>query len=185
MDFVHSGDTEAIMSEHHSAPSVHKFAHAAPDPISADAALVPKFLHAAKIANENCDRAVALAHKLSAQLREAQSRINQLELEADGLVDRLRAEAETVVAKLRSDADARVERTKRETDVRIARVEAEAKNRVSRLQGELTQAQQRADRVKAETDPLIERIKFEADKRVARRAPLAMRSMSSGADEIW
>ena len=54
----------------------------------------------------NCDRATALARTLSAQLREAQSRINQLEREADGLVERLRAEAEDA-AKLGSDANAR------------------------------------------------------------------------------
>src|SRR5437879_4617485 len=99
-----------------------------PDPAAADPAFVAKLQQTANLANENCDRAMALAHKLSAQLREAQSRINQLELEADGLVDRLRAEAETAVAKLQSDANARVDRTKREADERIARVETEAES---------------------------------------------------------
>ena len=120
------------MRESHSASSVHEFARDDSDPVPADPALVAKLQQAAKLANENCDRAMALAHKLSAQLRDAQSRINQLELEADGLIDRLRTETETAVAKLQSDADARVDRTKREADERIAHVVAEAENRVRR-----------------------------------------------------
>jgi hypothetical protein len=134
----------------------------------ANPAFAGKLQQAAILANENCDRATALAHTLSAQLREAQNRINRLEFEADGLVDRLRAEAKTAVAKLQSEADARVDRTNRQADERIARQEAEAKNLVSRLQGELTQAKQRAERVKAESDARIERIKIEADEGVAR-----------------
>ena len=131
------------MRESYSAPSVHEFAREDPDPVPADPALVARLQEAAKLANENCDRALALAHKLSAQLREAQSRINQLELEADGLVDWLRTETEAAVAKLQSDADARVARTKREADERIARVEAEAKNR---LEEELAQVRRSEDR---------------------------------------
>jgi chromosome segregation ATPase len=158
------------MRESHSASSVHEFVREDPDPGAADPAFVAQLQHEAKVANENCDRAMALAHKLSAELREAQSRINQFEHEADGLVDRstfdqLRVEAETAVAKLQSDADARVARTKREADERIASVEAETENRIGRLQGELAQE---CDRVKIEADARIERISLEADERVAR-----------------
>ena len=153
------------MRESHHALSVHEFAPEDSDPVPADPALVAKLQQAAKLANENCDRAMALAHKLSTQLREAQSRINQLELEVDGLVHRLRKESETAVVKLQSDADARVDRTKREADERIAHVVAEAENRVRRLQKELVQAR---DRVKVEADAHIERIKIEADDSIAR-----------------
>ena len=119
------------MRERQSAPSVRKFAREDPEP--ADSAFEAK--QAANLANENCDRAMALAHKLTAQLREAQNRINQLEIDADGLVDRLRADAETAVAKLQSDADARVDRTKREADKQVARLESEAENSRRSLAG--------------------------------------------------
>jgi chromosome segregation ATPase len=158
--------TSAVMSERQSATLVRRFAHEDSNP--AHPAFAEKLQQAANLANENCDRATALAHTLSAQLREAQNRINQLEFEADGLVDRLRAEAKTAVAKLQSEADARVDRTNRQADERIARQEAEAKNLANRLQGELAQAKQRAERVKAEADARIERMKTEADERVAR-----------------
>jgi hypothetical protein len=81
-----------------SAPSVRKRVREAPDPT--DPAYVAKLQQVASLANENCDRAMALAQKLSAQLRDAQDRINELEVEADGLVDRLRVETEAAVAKL-------------------------------------------------------------------------------------
>ena len=45
-------------------------------------AIVTKIQRAADLSNENCDRALALAHKLSMQLRAAEDRINQLEAEA-------------------------------------------------------------------------------------------------------
>ena len=154
------------MVEHQSAPSVRNFAREDP----ADPILVAKLQQAVNLANQNCDRATALAHKLSGQLRDAQDRINQLELEADGLVDRLHGEAQTAVAKLQSDADARVDQTKREADERIAGLEAEAENRINRLQGELAQAKQLADLVKSEADARIERTKAEADERVASAA---------------
>ena len=63
------------MSEHQSAPSVRKLVREDPDP--ADPAFVAKLQQAANLANENCDRAMALAHKLSSELREAHDRINQ------------------------------------------------------------------------------------------------------------
>jgi len=152
------------MGEGQSAALVRNFAREASN--QANLAFAEKLQQATHLANENCDRATALAHTLSAQLREAQNRINQLEFEADGL-NRLRAEAETAAAKLQSEADARIDRTNRHADERIARQQAEAKNLVSRLQDELAQAKQRADREKAESDARIERIKIEADKRVA------------------
>ena len=157
------------MSETHSTPSVHNFDRE--DAAPADPTIVAKLQQAANLANENCDRATALAQKLSAQLREARSRINQLELEADGLADRMRAEAEAAVAKLQSDANVRVERAKREADARIARVEAEAESRVRHLQAELTQAQQLTDRAKADAQIARERIaraETEANERLRR-----------------
>jgi F0F1-type ATP synthase membrane subunit b/b' len=159
----------AVMTQSQSTPSVPNLAwdNAAP----ADPAFVAKLQQAANLANENCDRATALAHTLSAQLREAQSRINQLELEADGLVDRLMAEVETAVGKLQSDANARVERMKREADARIARVEAEAESRVRHLQGEFAHAQQLTDRAKAEARIAhdgIARAETEANERLSR-----------------
>jgi hypothetical protein len=72
-----------------------EFGSRVPDP--ADPAFVANLQDSADLANENCDRAVALAHKLSAQLREAQDRINQLEREADGLCDQFLAEAKAVI----------------------------------------------------------------------------------------
>jgi chromosome segregation ATPase len=160
------------MSENRSAPSGHKFARDAATP--ADPTFVAKLQQVVNRANENCDRASALAHKLSAQLREAQSRINQLELEADGLADRLRSEADSAIAKLQSEANTRVDETKREADAELAqakqraeqaeagaliahdrlaraeadlsRVWAEVEDRFIHLSSELAQAEHRADR---------------------------------------
>ena len=67
----------------------------------ADPAFVANLQQSANLANENCDRAVALAHKLSAHLREAQDRINQLEREADGNFDNLLAEAKAAIQEVR------------------------------------------------------------------------------------
>jgi hypothetical protein len=133
--------TSAVMVEHQSALSVRQFARED----EADSILVTKLQQAVNLANQNCDRATALAHKLSGQLREAHDRINQLEFEANGFVDRRRAEAQTAIAKLQSGADARVDQTKREADERIADLEADAEDRVNRLQGELAQTKERAD----------------------------------------
>ena len=56
-------------------------------------AIVAKIQRAAELANENCDRAMTLAHKLSMELRAAEDRINQLEAEVELLRDRaVRAE---------------------------------------------------------------------------------------------
>ena len=51
-------------------------------------AIVEKIQRAAELANENCDRAVRLAHKLSMELRSAGDRINQLESEIQLFQDR-------------------------------------------------------------------------------------------------
>jgi hypothetical protein len=154
----------AAMSEQ-SVASGQEFGSRDSDP--ADPAFVANLQQSANLANENCDRAVALAHNLSAQLREAQDRINQLEREADGLCDQLLAEAKAVMQEVQSNADARVNRTTRETDERIGRLKAEAQNQIGRLQNELAQATRGIDRVKAEADKRIESVKMEADARVA------------------
>ncbi len=44
-------------------------------------AVVAMLQQAANLSNENCDRAMSLAHKLSIQLRDAEDRINQLQAE--------------------------------------------------------------------------------------------------------
>jgi hypothetical protein len=46
-------------------------------------AIVTKIQRAADLSNENCDRALALAHKLSMQLRTAEDRIRQLEAKVE------------------------------------------------------------------------------------------------------
>jgi hypothetical protein len=51
-------------------------------------AIIAKIQRAADLANENCDRAMTLAHKLSMQLRAAEDRINQLEAEVELFRDR-------------------------------------------------------------------------------------------------
>jgi exonuclease VII small subunit len=56
-------------------------------------AIVAKIQKAADLSNENCDRAMKLAHKLSMKLRAAEDRINQLEAKVELLRDRaVRAE---------------------------------------------------------------------------------------------
>ena len=109
------------MSETHSVPSAHNFKRE--DAARDDPNVVAKLQQAANLANENCDRATVLAQKLSAQLREAQSRINELELEADGLANRILDKADAAVARLQSDASASVEQAKHEAAARIARAE--------------------------------------------------------------
>jgi hypothetical protein len=51
-------------------------------------AIVAKIQKAADLSNENCDRAMRLAHKLSMELRAAEDRINQLEVEVQLFRDR-------------------------------------------------------------------------------------------------
>ena len=50
--------------------------------------IVAKIRRAAELANETCDRAMRLAHKLSMELRAAEDRINQLEAEVQLFRDR-------------------------------------------------------------------------------------------------
>jgi hypothetical protein len=51
-------------------------------------AIIAKIQRAAELANENCDRAMRLAHKLAMELRAAEDRINQLEAEVQLFRDR-------------------------------------------------------------------------------------------------
>jgi hypothetical protein len=51
-------------------------------------AVIAQIRKAAEIANENCDRAMALAHKLAMQLRAAEDKIMQLEAEVAVFRDR-------------------------------------------------------------------------------------------------
>jgi hypothetical protein len=46
-------------------------------------AIIAKIQKAADLSNENCDRAMKLAHKLSMQLRAAEDRISQLQAEVE------------------------------------------------------------------------------------------------------
>jgi len=46
-------------------------------------AVVAMLQQAANLSNENCDRAMTLAHKLSIQLRAAEDRINQLQADVE------------------------------------------------------------------------------------------------------
>jgi hypothetical protein len=50
--------------------------------------IVAQIQRAAELANENCDRAMKLAHKLAMELRAAEDRINQLEGEVQLVRDR-------------------------------------------------------------------------------------------------
>jgi hypothetical protein len=109
---------------------------------------------------------LALAQTLSAQLRDAQDRINQLEREAEGLGGQLLAEAKIIIEEARSNADARVNRTIRQADERIDRVKADAHYQIGRLQNELTQATREIEQVKDEAGTRIESVKKEADARV-------------------
>jgi len=51
-------------------------------------AIIAKIQKAADLSNENCDRPMKLAHKLSMQLRAAEERINQLRAEIELFRDR-------------------------------------------------------------------------------------------------
>jgi hypothetical protein len=152
----------AAMSEH-SVPLGQEFGSGDFDPADP---VVANLQQSANLANENCDRVLALAQTLSAQLREAQDRINQLEREAEGLGGQLLAEAKAIIEEVRSNADARVNQTIREADDRIDRLKADAQNQIVRLQNELAQATRGIDRVKDEAATRIESVKMEADARV-------------------
>jgi chromosome segregation ATPase len=137
------------------------------NPNPADPDLIANLQQSANLANENCDRAVALAHTLSAQLREAEDRINQLEREADRHFDQLVAEAKAAIQAVQFKADARVKQTVREADERNARLKAEAQNEIGHLQNELAEATLGIDQVKAEADKRIQGFNIEAAARFA------------------
>jgi chromosome segregation ATPase len=142
------------MTEHQTVPLGQEFKTGGSD--RADPDFVNNLQRSANLANENCDRAVALAHKLSAQLREAENRINQLERESERVAERLLAEAKAAVEEIQST-------TKREGDERIARLMAEAE---SRFQTELARVTHGLDQIKAEADARIQQIKSKAEARV-------------------
>jgi hypothetical protein len=171
------------MRESHSALSVHEFARDDPDPVPADAALVARLQQAAKLANDNCDRAMALAHKLSAQLREAESRINQLELEGDGFVDRLQNELVQARDQVKIEADARIEQIKIEADERVARAEIEADARVERMKIE---ADDRVARAEAEAKKHLDRGRVEMEEHFSRlKVDLAQVETRADRAEKW
>jgi len=144
----------AAMSER-SIPLGQEFVRGDSDPTDP---VVANLQQSPNLANDNCDRAAALAQTLSAQLREAQDRINQLESEADGLGDQLLAEAKAIIQEVRSNADARVNRAIREADARIDRMKVHAQDQVGRLQNELTQSTRGIDQVKDEAGTRIENV---------------------------
>src|SRR5262249_44356700 len=121
----------------HSVPLEQEFGSRDSDPADP---VVASLQQPRNLAIENCDRVPARAQTLSAQLREAQDRINQLEREADGLGNQLLAEAKAIIEEVRSNADARVDRTIREADERIDRLKADAQNQIGCLEHELARA---------------------------------------------
>ena len=67
----------------------HKEARNDTDPVDRSGqAIVALLQQAAETANSNCDRAMDLAHKLSMQLRVAEERVRELELEVRHYQDR-------------------------------------------------------------------------------------------------
>jgi hypothetical protein len=122
------------------------------------------------LSNENCNRAIALAYMLSAELRDAQRRINELEREATERFDRARAEAEAALARSQAGADARLEQAKRDAEDCVAREIAEAEYRVARLQAEFSQAKEKSEQLSAETAARIERIQEQADRHAREKA---------------
>src|SRR3974390_1184730 len=175
------------MRESLSASSVHEFAGEDSDQVPADTALVAKLQQAAKLANENCDRAMALAHKLSAQLREAQSRINQLELEADERIARVETEAKEELAQVRDqvkiEVDARMERIKIEADDSVARAQIEADARIARMKIEV---EKRIARAEAEAKRTLDRGRAKMENVLGRlKADLAQAELRADRAEKW
>jgi hypothetical protein len=76
-------------------------------------AVIAQIRKAAELANENCDRAMALAHKLAMQLRAAEDRMTQLEAEVALFRDRAtRAEGwlQTIHSEIEQKHDVRLDR---------------------------------------------------------------------------
>jgi chromosome segregation ATPase len=67
-------------------------------------AIVAMLQKAADLSNDNCDRAMALAHRLSVQLRAAEDQINQLQAQNAQLQDRA-ARAETWLAHIQKEIE--------------------------------------------------------------------------------
>src|SRR5262245_7391325 len=67
-------------------------------------AIVSMLQKAADLSNDNCDRAMALAHKLSVQLRALEDQINQLQAENAQLQDRA-VRAETWMALIQKEIE--------------------------------------------------------------------------------
>jgi hypothetical protein len=67
-------------------------------------AVIAQIRKAAELANENCDRAMALAHKLAMQLRAAEDKITQLEAEVALFRDRA-TRAERWLQTIRSEIE--------------------------------------------------------------------------------
>jgi hypothetical protein len=145
-------------------PLRQEFGSGESEPAAPALASLPQSL---RVANENCERATALAQTLSAQLREAQDRINQLEREADGLGEQLLAQAKAIIQEVRCNADARVARAVGEADDRISRIKGDAQSEIGSLQTELAQATRAIDQLKGEAGTRVESVKMDADRRVA------------------
>ena len=74
----------------------------------ADAAFMAKLQHAASLSNQNCDRATVLVRMLSAELRDARQRVNELEREADERLQQTKREAEERIVRAEADTDGMV-----------------------------------------------------------------------------
>ena len=85
----------------------------------AGSALIIRLQQAAKVSNENCDRAMALAHKLSGQLRAAEDRAARID-----------AEIAEVEARAARSADARI----REMEGQLGRAKAAADERAAQVE---------------------------------------------------
>ena len=70
-------------------------------------AIVSMLQEAANLSNDNCDRAMSLAHKLSVQLRAAEEQINQLQKEVAFFQDRA-VRAETWMALIQEEIEGKL-----------------------------------------------------------------------------
>jgi hypothetical protein len=136
-------------------------------------ALIVRLQQAAKVSNENCDRAMGLAHKLSIQLRVAEERIA-------GMGGKL-AEAE---ARAERAADERI----REMEAELAQVGAAAAERVRGMQAELAQTQAAADERVAQAvraaDKRVEELKGELKRTEAQAAAAGERAKRASEQRI-
>jgi hypothetical protein len=78
------------------------------DPMDqAGQAIVSMLQKAADLSNDNCERAMNLAHKLSVQLRAAEERINELQREISHFQDRA-VRAETWMALIQKEIEGKL-----------------------------------------------------------------------------